>query len=59
MDLTASPRKARGKPGGVIHLFFFCASLLDEGQSVMGTFGESPNTDVQVIHVPFLSPIAR
>ncbi len=48
--LTWTSRQARGQPGGVIHLFFFCAFLLDENQSIMGTFGESPNTDVKVIY---------
>ncbi|KAL8974404.1 MAG: hypothetical protein Q9197_001373 [Variospora fuerteventurae] len=45
-ELTWTSRQAQGQPGGVIHLFFFCAFILDQGQSVLGTFGESPNTDV-------------
>ncbi|KAL8741953.1 MAG: hypothetical protein Q9184_008322, partial [Pyrenodesmia sp. 2 TL-2023] len=45
-ELAWISRKAQGQPGGVIHLFFFCAFILDEGQSVLGTFGESPDTDV-------------
>jgi hypothetical protein len=47
-ELSFSHRKAGGKPGGVIHLFYFAAFVLDEHQSVLGTFGESPNNDVHV-----------
>lgn len=46
--LSHSVRKAQGLPGGVIHLFYFCAFLLEEGQSVLSVFGESPNNDVRV-----------
>jgi alpha-beta hydrolase superfamily lysophospholipase len=46
-ELSLSHRKAAGKPGGVIHLFYFAAFVLDEHQSVLGTFGES-NDDVTV-----------
>jgi hypothetical protein len=47
-ELSFSHRKAAGRPGGVIHLFYFAAFVLDEHQSVLGTFGESPNNDVHV-----------
>lgn len=41
----------RGKDsliGGVIHLFFISAFLLDPGQSVLGALGVSPNDKVEV-----------
>ncbi|KAL8706574.1 MAG: hypothetical protein Q9201_000387 [Fulgogasparrea decipioides] len=44
-DLSYSERQAQGLSGGVIHLFFYSAYLLDKGQSVLGVFGESPNTE--------------
>jgi hypothetical protein len=47
-DLSFKDRKAAGLPGGVFHLFYIAAFLLDMGQSVLGTFGESPNNDVRV-----------
>ncbi len=47
-DLSYSKRQAQGLSGGVIHLFLYSAFLLDEGQSVLGAFGESPNNDVRV-----------
>ena len=34
--------------GGVIHLFYCCALILNEGESVPNTFGESPNHDIRV-----------
>ena len=47
-ELSYSKRQDQGLPGGVIHLFFYAAFLLKEGQSVLGAFGESPNNDVKV-----------
>lgn len=47
-DLTWAKRRAQGLPGGVIHIFFYAAFLLNEGQSVLSAFGESPNNDVRV-----------
>jgi len=47
-ELSYANRHARGLPGGVIHLFFYAAFLLQEGQSVLSAFGESPNNDVKV-----------
>ncbi|KAH6662814.1 catalytic protein [Halenospora varia] len=46
-ELTFTSRKARGLPGGVIHLYYFSAFILPAGKSVMGAFGESPNNDVK------------
>jgi hypothetical protein len=47
--------QARGQKGGVIHLFFYTASPLAKGKSVIETFGESPNNDVRVFNCS-LSP---
>lgn len=47
-ELSYAKRQAQGLPGGVMHLFFYSAFLLNEGQSVLSTFGESPNNDVKV-----------
>ncbi|KAH8595906.1 catalytic protein [Bisporella sp. PMI_857] len=46
-NLTFNSRRARGLPGGVIHLYFFSAFILPPGQSVLDAFGESPNSDVR------------
>jgi pimeloyl-ACP methyl ester carboxylesterase len=48
-DLTMESRKQRGLNGGVVHLFFFAAFLLEPGQSISSVFGESPNNDIQVL----------
>lgn len=45
-ELTWTKRKEKGLSGGVIHLFYFAAFILTIGQSVLGTFGESPNNVV-------------
>lgn len=47
-ELSHSKRQALGLPGGVIHLFYFSAFILNEGQSVLGTFGEASNTRIDV-----------
>ena len=47
-ELSYTRRQAQGLPGGVIHLFLYSAFLLNEGQSVLSAFGESPNNDVKV-----------
>lgn len=47
-ELSYAKRKAQGLPGGVLHLFLYSAFLLNEGQSVLSRFGESPNNDVKV-----------
>ncbi|RAL09366.1 alpha/beta hydrolase [Aspergillus homomorphus CBS 101889] len=44
--LTAAVRHADGQKGGVLRLFYYAAFALAEGQSVLGSFGESPNNDV-------------
>lgn len=46
-DLSLQSRRERGLSGGVAHLFYFAAFVLDEGKSVLDTFGESPNNDVK------------
>jgi hypothetical protein len=48
MELSFSHREASGMPGGVVRLFYLAAFVLGEGQSALGTFGESPNNDVKV-----------
>ncbi|KAL8913410.1 MAG: hypothetical protein Q9171_001789 [Xanthocarpia ochracea] len=45
-DLSYIHRQESALPGGVIRLFYFCAFVLDKGQSVLGAFGESPTNDV-------------
>lgn len=47
-DLSSAKRQSKGLAGGVTHLFYYCAFLLDKGQSVLSAFGESPNSDVRV-----------
>jgi hypothetical protein len=47
-ELSFKYRESVGLSGGVIHLFYIAALVLDECQSVLGTFGESPNNDVRV-----------
>ncbi len=54
-NLSYAKRQAQGLPGGVIHFFLYSAFLLDEGQSVLGAFGESPNNDVRVSKRPSIS----
>ena len=49
-ELSHAWRKARGLPGGVIHLFFCCAFVLQEGQSVLETFGKSKISKARVRH---------
>lgn len=46
-DLSFQNRHQRGLTGGVVHLFYFAAFVLDQGRSVLGTFGESPNNNVK------------
>ncbi|KAI1869821.1 uncharacterized protein JN550_005411 [Neoarthrinium moseri] len=46
-DLTRDWRVQQAKMGGVTHLFFFTAFILEEGQSVLDVFGESPNNDIK------------
>ena len=52
-SMSHSKRRKDGLPGGVIHLFFVGAFLLDPGQSMLGTFGISPNDKIEV-NTPFL-----
>ncbi|CAJ2501572.1 Uu.00g044250.m01.CDS01 [Anthostomella pinea] len=46
-DLSYNQRQSSGLAGGVVHIFYFAAFILTEGQSVLGTFGESPNDDIR------------
>jgi alpha-beta hydrolase superfamily lysophospholipase len=52
-ELSFKYRKSAGLSGGVIHLLYVAAFVLDEHQSVLGTFGESPNNDVKVSKTPW------
>jgi hypothetical protein len=47
-ELSILYRQSHNLPGGVIYLFYFAAFILEEKQSVLSVFGESPNTDVKV-----------
>ena len=55
-ELGYAKRRAQSLPGGVIHLFFYSAFLLDEGQSILSAFGESPNNDVRVSSLSIAFP---
>lgn len=46
-DFSLQSRRQRGLAGGVSHLFYFAAFILDQGKSVLDTFGGSPNNDVK------------
>ncbi|KAF2826215.1 catalytic protein [Ophiobolus disseminans] len=46
-ELSYGKRGEEGKKGGVVHLFYFAAFILEEGKSVLGSFGESENNDVR------------
>ncbi|KAJ5274030.1 hypothetical protein N7478_009155 [Penicillium angulare] len=46
-SLSYSQRQAEGEKGGVVHLFYYSAFILGKGQSVLSTFGESPNNNVK------------
>lgn len=46
-DLSLQSRQQKGLAGGVSRLFYFAAFILDQGKSVLGTFGESPNNNVK------------
>jgi alpha-beta hydrolase superfamily lysophospholipase len=63
-DLTYKERLLQGMLGGVIYLYYITAVVLAKDSSVLGTFGESPNNDVQVSTTlvsqylsPFLSTV--
>jgi pimeloyl-ACP methyl ester carboxylesterase len=47
-DLSFFWRRQQGLEGGVIHLYYFTAFVLPKGASVLGTFGESPNSELSV-----------
>lgn len=46
-DLSLQSRRRAGLAGGVCRLFYFAAFVLDQGKSVLGTFGESPNNHLK------------
>lgn len=46
-DLSLQSRRQKGLAGGVSRLFYFAGFILEQGKSVLGTFGESPNNDVK------------
>ncbi|KAJ8123090.1 hypothetical protein ONZ43_g874 [Nemania bipapillata] len=46
-EFTRASRAALSLPGGVIHMFYFAAFILAEGQTVLSAFGESPNNDIK------------
>ncbi|KAL3447404.1 Alpha/beta hydrolase fold-1 [Aspergillus insuetus] len=46
-EMSYTTRQTRRQKGGVIHLFYYTAFLLEKGKSVLETFGESPNNDVR------------
>jgi hypothetical protein len=53
-ELGFEYRKLAGLCGGVFHLLYIAGLVLDKGQSVLGTFGESPNNDVKVSNTAWL-----
>lgn len=46
-DLSLQSRRQKGLAGGVSRLFYFAGFILEQGKSVLDTFGESPNNDVK------------
>lgn len=55
-SLSYAVKNAQGRKGGVLHLFYFTAFILAIGQSVLGTFSESPNNNITVISLLRLLP---
>lgn len=48
-DLSYTKRQSLGLSGGVIHLFYIGASMLDKGESLLETFGDwPPSSDIHV-----------
>ena len=47
-ELSYVKHQARQLAGGMIHLFYFCAFMLDEGKSVLSSFCDSPNNEIKV-----------
>lgn len=47
-DLSLHSRRRAGLTSGVYRLLYFAAFVLDDGKSVLGTFGESPNNDLKL-----------
>ncbi|KAI1396384.1 catalytic protein [Hypoxylon fuscum] len=46
-EFSWAKRREQGLAGGVLRLILLAAFVLSEGQSVMGTFGKSPNHEIQ------------
>lgn len=46
-DMSLQSRRQKGLSGGVSRLFYFAGFILEQGKSVLGTFGESPNNDIK------------
>ncbi|ORY19061.1 catalytic protein [Clohesyomyces aquaticus] len=46
-ELSYYVRKSKGFSGGVVHLFYAAAFVLDKGLSVQGAFGENPREDIR------------
>ncbi|MCJ1310146.1 hypothetical protein MMC25_003807 [Agyrium rufum] len=47
IELSYSHRKSQDLPGGVIHLFFYSAFMLQPNTSILGVFGELPTNEVK------------
>ena len=51
-DMSYSKRRGKGLSGGVIHLFFVCASFVGLGQSMQGGLNSLSNHKVEVNTLP-------
>lgn len=47
-SLSFAIKKASGRKGGVVYLFYFAAFILCFKKSVLGIFSESPNNNIMV-----------
>ena len=52
-DMSCNNRRRNGLSGGVIHLFFVCASLVGPGQSMLGGLDSPSSHKVEVHTLPF------
>ncbi|KAI0108671.1 hypothetical protein GGR51DRAFT_514554, partial [Nemania sp. FL0031] len=46
-EFTRANRAALNLPGGVVHMFYFAAFILQKCQTVLGVFGESENNETK------------
>lgn len=46
-DMSLQSRRQKGLSGGASRLFYFAGFILEQGKSVLGTFGESPNNNIK------------